>query len=129
MTTREIINITDEFKPNSYSEEDKLHWISTVDGLFYKTVLSKYLPKEGETNVTEFKPYENSVDLDRETLIPEPMAREIYPYFLMAKIDLLNHEINHYNNNITMYNDMYQEYVNSYVSTHARRQTVNLSLL
>lgn len=128
MTIREIINITDEFKPNSYTEEDKTHWITTVDGLFYRTVLSKHLPNDGEEEVT-FEPYEPTTDLDKETLIPEPMAREIYPYFLMAKIDLLNHEINHYNNNITMYNEMYQEYVNSYVSTHTRKRDIKLSLL
>lgn len=113
MTLSEAINAIDTLKPNTYTPEEKIEWLSIVDGIVKKQVIDTH--EDGEEVV--FNGYTPDTPLDTELLVGEPYE-ELYLDWLEAKIDYYNAEYNRYNNSITRYNDMYKDYVNTYNRTH-----------
>ena len=49
MTGQEIIERTDELCPNDYSEEQKLHWLSSLDGQIFHEVIQTHEGAEIES--------------------------------------------------------------------------------
>ena len=110
MTPNKAIETVDRLKPNSYSEEDKLRWISDLDGLVKRLVIQ-------EDDVT---PYAYPDDMDKELLIPAPYD-DVYTLFLEAKIDYYNREYANYNNSATMFEAQFSEYKKDYIRKHPAR--------
>ena len=101
----EAINRIDSLMPNSYSQQDKVAWLSTLDGVVKNNIINTH---EGAEKV-DFVPYDEKTPLDTELLVPAPYDT-IYIYWLQAQIDYWNGEMSKYNNSITMYNTAYSEY-------------------
>ena len=55
-------------------------------------------------------------------IIPEPYAEDIYCHYLQAKIASENAETVKYNQQITLFNSAYDEWVNLYNRTHMPKQ-------
>jgi hypothetical protein len=109
----EAINKLDDLKHNTYSQSDKVGWLSRLDHMVKKMVIDTH---EGGENVT-FTGYDSNSDPETEMLIPEPFD-EAYLRWLEAQIDYTNGEYDKYNNSIEMFNTAWKAYQNYYNRTH-----------
>ena len=110
MTANKAIEIIDNVKPNSYSEEDKLRWINELDGMVQRLVIQS----------DEVTQYSFPDDMDRELLIPAPYDN-VYSLYLAAQIDYHNREFSNYNNAVMMFEARYSEYKKDYIRNHPAR--------
>ena len=113
MTIMDAIYRIDELKPNSYSQSEKIKWLSTLDGLVKSEIIDTH--KGGEDIV--FSGYDENSDLSITLLIPAPYD-DIYLRWLEAQIDYSNGEYGKYNNSLVAYNDAYSAFQKYYNRTH-----------
>ena len=118
MTIMGAINHIDAVKPNGYTQDDKIRWLSILDGTVKTEIIDTH---EGSESVT-FRPYSESTPLVTELLIPYPYD-DVYIKWLEAQIDYSNGEYDKYNNAIVMYQTAYDGYANYYRRTHMPRGT------
>lgn len=108
MTIREAIEQVDHLKPNQYTREEKIRWLSTLDGQIWReAILTHDMP-----HTDSFGGYAPGVDMDTELLVQVPYDVDIYINYLQARIDRENSETAKYNQSITMYNTAYSTYLN-----------------
>ena len=72
MLLAELIATIDEIKPNQYTKEQKVRWLSEIEGIVVDDVLNNY-----EGNDIEFTSYEYENDMEKELLVPERFS-DIY---------------------------------------------------
>lgn len=113
MKIMEVLNRIDEVKPNSYSQSEKVKWLSALDGIVKTEIIDTH---EGGTEEA-FKGYDVDTDLNKDLLIRFPYD-DIYLRWLEMQIDYANGEYGKYNNSITMYNTAYLAYEKFYNRTH-----------
>ena len=113
MTITEAINRIDGLKHNTYSQSDKVDWLSRLDSMVKKHIIDTHEGAE-EVNLTG---YDDSTDFSTELLVPAPYD-EVYLRWMEAQIDYHNGEYNKYNNAILMFNTAYEAYQNYYNRTH-----------
>ena len=109
----EAINRLDSLKHNTYTQSDKVEWLSRLDAMVKKHIIDTH---EGSDEVT-FTGYDDSTDLQTELLIPAPYD-EAYLRWMEAQIDYTNGEYGKYNNSIDMFHTSYSDYQNYYNRTH-----------
>lgn len=109
----EAINRIDALKHNTYTQGDKIEWLSNLDSKVKQLIIDTH---EGGEDVA-FTCYNDSTDTDTELLVPAPFD-EVYLRWLEAMIDYHNGEYGKYNNSIEMYNTAYEEFQNYYNRTH-----------
>ena len=113
MTISEALHRADEVKPNTYTDLDKIRWLSTLDGLIKTKIIDTH---EGAESVT-FKEYDETTSLATELLVPAPYDH-IYIHWLEAMIDYANDEYDRYANTMEMYNSAWNTFENYYNRTH-----------
>ena len=113
MTIIEAINQIDEFKPNGFSQKDKIRWLNTVDYYIKKEIIDTH---EGTESIP-FTGYDENTPLDTVLLACAPFD-VLYIRWLEAQIDYANAEISKYNNSITVFDSAYSDYRNYYNRTH-----------
>lgn len=113
MTIMEAIYRADAQKPNVYPQEEKIRWLSALDGLVKKEIIDTH---EGGEDVV-FKGYDNLSDLNTELLIPAPYD-EVYIHWIEMHVDYANAEFGKYNNSTAMYNTAYSNFEKYYNRTH-----------
>ena len=113
MTIMDALYRIDELKPNSYSQPEKIKWLSSLDGTIKSEIIDTH---EGGENVV-FNGYSEDADLTTVLLVPAPYD-DIYLRWLEAQIDYANGEYGKYNNSITLYNTAYAAFSNHYNRTH-----------
>ncbi len=111
MTGQEAIRWADTLAPNSYTAEQKLAWLSDLDGKFFREFLSRY-------RGVDDAPPAAYTDGSETLLIPEPYARDVYGNWLLAKIAEANQEIALYNLHSTLFNTEYKGYCDLYNRSH-----------
>lgn len=116
MTIIEAIEKIDTLKPNTYTKEEKIRWLSTIEGVIVRNVIEGH---EGDENIS-FDGYDEDTDLDTELIVQEPYD-EIYLLWLDAMIDYTNGEFTRYNNTIIRYNDMFTAFSRDFNRTHMPR--------
>ncbi len=109
----EAISKIDDLKHNTYSQSDKIGWLSRLDSMVKRLIIDAH---EGGDEIT-FAGYNNETDPETEMLIPAPFD-EAYLRYLEAQIDYANGEIGKYNNSIQMYQACLNAYQNYYNRTH-----------
>jgi hypothetical protein len=82
MTIMDAIFRLGELKPNSYSQSEKIKWLSTLDGIVKREIIDTH---EGGEDIA-FKGYNENTDLTTELLVPAPYD-DIYLRWLEAQID------------------------------------------
>lgn len=117
MTIRDAISKVDALKPNTYKEEDKVRWLSTLD----TRVKTQIIDAHECSDPVFFYGY---TDLDSETelsetelLVPPPYD-SMYLRWLEAMIDYHNSDDDRYNNAIILFNNDYESYKKYYTRTH-----------
>ena len=123
MTINEVITRCDNLKPNQYCVEDKIRWISDLDGIIKKELIDAH---EGGEAIT-FSGYDSASDRDAELLAGDPYS-ELYIKYLFAQIDFHNAEFTRYNNSMIMFNVAYAAYADYYNRTVLPRQQNALSI-
>jgi hypothetical protein len=109
----EAINRIDDLMHNTYTQVDKIRWLSTLDNMVKTHIINTH---EGGENVI-FTGYEDDVDVHTELLIPAPYD-EAYLQWLEAKVHYHNGEYDKYNNAIIMFNTSYDAYAANYHKNH-----------
>lgn len=113
MTIIEAINRIDKLKPNTYTQETKVYWLSNLDGIVFEKIIKTH---EG-AEISKFEGYTEETPMDTKLIISAP-HEDIYIKWLEAQIDYANGEYDKYNNSIIAYNDAYTEYERHYNRTH-----------
>lgn len=113
MTILEAVHKIDTVKPNSYTQPEKVRWLSTLDGIIKSEIIDTH---EGGEDVI-FEGYVDTTNLDTVLLVPAPYD-DIYVRWLEARIDYANGEYGKYNNSLTAYNDAYDLYARFYNRNH-----------
>lgn len=113
MTIMGAINRLDLAKPNVYSQDEKVKWLSTLDGMVKTEIIDTH---EGADNVS-FLEYDENTPLTQSLLIHHPYDN-VYIKWLEAQIDYANGEYDKYNNSITSFNTALLAYEKYYNRTH-----------
>lgn len=94
-------------RPGESTEEEQLTWLGQLDAAWLDEVVSAHELNEGETIPESFAGYADASGSE-ELLIPLP-DDEIYIYWLYAKIDYRLGEMERYNNDMAMFNTMWDQ--------------------
>jgi hypothetical protein len=113
MTIIEAITRVDTVKPNTYSQTEKIKWLSELDGIIKAEIIDTH---EGGENVA-FSGYTAETDLNTKLLVPAPYD-EVYVRYLEMQIDYANNEYGKYNNSMVMYNSVYTAFEKHYNRDH-----------
>lgn len=114
MTIKECIDRVDNLKPNQYSVEDKVEWLTFIDRTIINDVLITHEGYNGEYD--EFTGY--SPDRLSDKLIAPSPYDALYEAYLKMKIDEANGETARYNNSATMFNSHMLLYRKWWNKTH-----------
>lgn len=113
MTIIGAITRVDTVKPNTYSQMDKVKWLSELDGIIKAEIIDTH---EGGEDVA-FSGYTEYTDLDTKLLVPAPYD-EVYIRYLEMQIDYANNEYGKYNNSMMMYNSAFAAFEKHYNRDH-----------
>ena len=109
----EAINRIDSLKHNTYTQSDKVAWLSELDLMVKSEIIDTH---EGGENI-DFTGYNDTTDTNTELLIPASHDKA-YLLWLEAQIAYYNGEYDKYNNAMDMFNTAYNGYKNYYNRTH-----------
>ena len=118
MTIHNAINSIDELMHNTYTQENKVTWLSRVDTMVKKLVIDTH---DGGEDVS-FSGYNEDTDLETMLLIPEPFD-EAYLRWMEAQIHYHNGEYDKYNNAVVMFNTAFGAYKSEYTRNHMPLQS------
>ena len=116
MTIIEAINRLDTLKFNTYSQTDKIEWLSRLDSAVKLQIVDLH---EGAENVS-FSEYNDNTPLDTVLLVPAPFD-EVYLRWMEAQIDYHNGEYDKFNASIIMYNTAFDAFAKHYKLHHMPR--------
>ena len=108
----EAINRIDSLKHNTYTESEKVLWLSEVEMDVVKNVIATH-----EGDEVAFYGFDDSTDLQTELLIPAPYDKA-YLLWMEAQIHYYNGEYDKYNNAMDMYSEAYEGFKKYYNRTH-----------
>lgn len=106
MTIIEAINRADSLKPNGYTQDDKVYWLSTLDGMVMTQVLDKYLTEEEKV---KFKGYTPETELTTSLLVNEPYS-DMYLLWLQSKAEFYDGETDRYNNTMQTFSGVWSDF-------------------
>ena len=108
----EAINKVDALKHNTYSQNDKVAWLSELEWDVKKNVIDTH-----EGNGVDFSGYDDNTDIQTELIIPAPYDKA-YLLWLEAQINYYNGEYDKYNNAMDMFYEAFNGFKNYYNRTH-----------
>ena len=109
----DAISRIDGQKHNTYTQGEKIAWLSTLDSMVKRLIIDTH---EGGDDVA-FAGYNENTDIYTELLVPAPFD-DMYLRWLEAQIDYAHGEYDKYNNAILMYQAAYDGYANYYNRNH-----------
>lgn len=105
MTINEVLDEVDRIaKNNSIDRNQKIKWLDRLDRSIFNDLL-----QYKKDNIETFDGYDVDDDEDTELLAVKPYD-ELYVYYVLAQINLIQQEIDFYNNNYAIYEDKYRNY-------------------
>lgn len=113
MTIAEAISTIDSLKHNTYSQMDKVKWLSSLDAKVKSKIIDAHECKEPFS----FYGYDSTRDQETELLVSAPYD-EMYLRWLEAMIDYHNNDLDRYNNAIILFDNAYEDYKRHYTRTH-----------
>lgn len=114
-TIKEIIERVDENKPNAFSTQTKMAWLSQLDGKIATDVLLM--------NIVEIRQLEYKYPecLNHQPLVTYP-HEEIYDLWLKAMIDYEDGEYDKYANSMAMFNEVYDNFAAWFLTVYEPAQ-------
>ena len=113
MKISEAISRIDTLKFNTYTQSEKVAWLSIIDGMIKREIIDTHEGGEGLV----FNGYDENTSLDTELLAPAPYD-DLYIKWLEAQIDYTNGEYGKYNNSKMAYNTAYTAFESWYNRQH-----------
>ena len=113
ITLGSILTETDSLLPNAYPDEQKINWLSVLDGKIFWEIIQTH-----EGGAESFSGYNALTDRNTELLVQEPYGRDLYVFYLQACVCRENAEFGKYNQFITMYNNAFSEMAADYSRNH-----------
>lgn len=113
MKISQAINRLDALIFNTYTQTDKVAWLSRLDTMVKKHIIDTH---EGAEDIT-FTGYDEETDPETVLLVPSPHD-EMYLQWMEAQIHYYNREYDKYNNAIIMFNTAYEAYQAYYNREH-----------
>ena len=105
MNIQEALDLADSMKPNMMQREVKIRFLGELDGMIHEEIVLKHV----HTPAEETRPaYDNDTPGDTPLIVPEPYDM-LYVYWLMTKIDLMNMEMDKYNNDRALFENQYEQ--------------------
>ena len=95
----EAIDRLDALNFNTYTDDDKVEWLSRLDNMVKKQIIDNH---DGAEQIT-FSGYTPDTPTDTVLLVPAPYD-EVYIRWMEAQIHYHNGEYDKYNNAIIMFN-------------------------
>ena len=114
MNIQEAIDTIDKRKPNMTPTEQKVAWLSDLDGRIWRELClnSKTIP-EGMS----YEGYDDETERDTDLLAPEPYT-DIYRHYMALQIDIDTRETNEYAKDQILFNNAWQELCDYWNRTH-----------
>lgn len=113
MTIIEAINRIDSLIHNTFSQPDKVEWLSRLDSMVKQQIIDTH---EGADNIS-FNGYTTETPVDTVLLVPAPYD-EVYLRWIEAQIHYYNDELKRYNNAIILFNTAFDDYAAYYNQNH-----------
>ena len=113
MKIMEAIGRLDALKFNTYTQGDKIAWLSKLDNTIKTQIIDTHEGGEG----ISFAGYTDDTPLETVLLVPAPFD-EVYLRWMEAQIDYHNGEYDKFNASIIMYNTAYEAFANYYKREH-----------
>ena len=105
MNIQEALDLADGMKPNMMTRQTKIGFLQEIDQKIYTEILLTHEHEEAEEVMPE---YDLSSDDGTELLVPDPYSA-LYPFWIMSRIDLLNQELDKFNNDRALFENAYNE--------------------
>lgn len=106
MTLEQALTQFDAQQPNPFSRQEKVSWLSQLDGRVYHQILCARRPLP-----EPFNGYDAHTPGDTVLQIPFPYD-ELYGLYLALQTDRLNGDLTRYNNNAQLFNSGYASFQN-----------------
>ena len=104
----------DSMRPNMMERSTKISFLNNIEHLIHDEMVMRHEHTAAQETAPE---YDDDTDGGTELLIPSPYDM-LYVYWLMSKIDLLNQEIDKYNNDRAMFENAYDTMSDWWTRTH-----------
>lgn len=117
MTIHEAIKQIDALKFNTYTQSEKIKWLSIIDGIIKQEIIDTH---EGGEDVV-FDGYDENMteeDMKATKLLVHAPNDDLYVKWLESQIDYTNAEYDKYNNSKVAFNTMYSTFSNWYTRNH-----------
>ena len=109
----EAILQADRLRPNEIPAAEKLRWLSALDGQLHLELLSAFTEAPAP-----FSGYDGETELQStQLLVPWPYD-ELYPRYLVMRLDLEHGELDRYNNDAALFNRLCQRFAAHYNRVH-----------
>lgn len=105
MTIQAALDMADQLKPNMMSRGAKIAFLNEIDQMIHGELIMTHFHTLTERTKPE---YDTETDEGTELLIPSPYDM-LYVYWMMSKMDLLNQELDKYNNDRALFENAYQQ--------------------
>ena len=120
MYISEAIETADKLKPNAYTREDKVKWLSDIDKQIFLEIIITHSPSEESENIRidSFTGYGPETDIENTKLLAPSPFDDLYIHGLKRQIDLHNDEYSKYNNDCLLFNSAYTNFYDWYNRGH-----------
>lgn len=113
MTISDAITMVDALRPNQYSKDMKIRWLSRLDGMIWQEVIRTH-----EGGAETFDGYSSEELESKEMLVAAPYDEDVYNNYLQAMIDRENGEAGKYSQSVTLFNAAFVRWRNWYNREH-----------
>lgn len=115
MTVSEAITVTERAMPGAATREEKLRWLTEVDGTVKAEILDGY--EDGGADAVS---YGEDTPPDTVLLIPPPYD-SAYLFYIESRTELAQGEYERYNNAVMMFSAELAAFRNEYNRTHTHK--------
>lgn len=124
MTIAEALQLMEEMRPGAAIAPERMKkWLSSLDRKIFEELIQRRMPDKDTPAV--FCGYNEATDENTVLLVPEPDAEEVYQFYLSAKIDLANQEMEDYINSASLFNTAYDDFAKKYARCHRQKVSYN----
>lgn len=117
MTLKKAIARFDTLYPNDIAYEQKVEWISEIDGIVYEEIIATH----ENSMPTAFTGYILETPGDTELLVPFPYDK-LYVEYLAAVTELVRGNVQRYNNAVAVASVSFDTFAAEYNRTHTPLQ-------
>lgn len=106
MTIQAAIDLIDSLKPNMFEDQQKIAWLSELDGMIWREVIKTH---EGYPVGIDFTGYDQDTEMDTVLLAPPPYS-DVYKHWLASRMDIANRDNNEYAKDMVLFNSAWQTF-------------------